>query len=211
MWNLNNLKNKELYEWYQKQDNPKAKRSVFASRVLRYWYSKEESLNPESIQKEWKRKRYWTIIKENWRVCSRCKKFKIREEFARTRYWINWRTCNCKECRNEMKAEYRKRTQYAKDHEYKKNKRNLKEWDQIYFQNDIREVIWYKTKKWYTVKSVLNGVLKQISTSDNHYKPNNHCVRFRKLWSILKVKTNEQIQKEKELEEEKAVNLSLFD
>ena len=110
-----------------------------------------------------------------------------------------------------MKAEYRKRTQYAKDHEYKKNKRNLKEWDQIYFQNDIREVIWYKTKKWYTVKSVLNGVLKQISTSDNHYKPNNHCVRFRKLWSILKVKTNEQIKKEKELEEEKAVNLSLFE
>ena len=211
MWNLNNLKNKELYERYQKQDDPKAKRSVFASRVLRYWYSKEDAINPESLLKEWKRKRYWTIIKENWRVCSRCKKFKIREEFSRTRDWINWRTCNCKECRNEMKAEYRKRTQYAKDHEYKKNKRNLEEWDQIYFQNDIREVIWYKTKKWYTVKSVLNGVLKQISTSDNHYKPNNHCVRFRKLWSILKVKTNEQIQMEKELEEEKAVNLSLFD
>lgn len=211
MWNLNNLKHKELYERYQKQDDPKAKRSVFASRVLRYWYSKEESLNPESIQKEWKRKRYWTIITENWRVCSRCKKLKAWNEFARNKEWINWYTCNCKECRNEMKAEYRKRTQYAKDHEYKKNKRNLKEWDQIYFQNDIREVIWYKTKKWYTVKSVLNGVLKQISTSDNHYKPNNHCVRFRKLWSILKVKTNEQIQMEKELEEEKAVNENLFE
>lgn len=148
MWNLNNLKHKELYEWYQKQDDPKAKRSIFANRVLQYWYSKEDALNPESLIKEERRKRYWTIITENWRVCSRCKKLKAWNEFARNKEWINWYTCNCKECRNEMKADYRKRTQYAKDHEYKKNKRNLKEWDQIYFQNDIREVIWYKTKKW---------------------------------------------------------------
>ena len=187
MWNLNNLKHKELYERYQKQDDPKAKRSIFANRVLQYWYSKEDALNPESLIKEERRKRYWTIITENWRVCSRCKKLKAWNEFARNKEWINWYTCNCKECRNEMKADYRKKTNYSKDHEYKKNKRNLKEWDQIYFQNDIREVIWYKTKKWYTVKSVLNGVLKQISTSDNHYKPNNHCVRFRKLNTPLEL------------------------
>jgi len=36
MKNTHALKHKELYERYQKQDDPKAKRSAFASRVLRY-------------------------------------------------------------------------------------------------------------------------------------------------------------------------------
>ena len=87
-----------------------------------------------------------------------------------------------------MKAEYRKRTQYAKDHEYKIKKRKLNQWDQIYFQDDIREVISYRVKKWYLVKSLLNWTEREISTSDNHYKPNNKCVRFRKLNNVLELK-----------------------
>lgn len=211
MHNTYALKHKELYHRYQEHPEPKAERRKFSNRVLRYGIPKEKALQKESMLSEWKLKRFGSIVKENWRVCTVCKEFKERDKFARSRSWYNWYTCNCKECRNKMKADYRTRTNRVKDHAYKEKKRNLKVWEQIYFQDDVREVISYKMKKWYLVKSILNWIEKRISTSDNHYKPNNSCVRFRKLENNLKVKTNEQIQREKELEEEKAVNLSLFD
>lgn len=195
-WWVYNLKHKELYSRYNQQSDPKPKRSIFSNRVFQCNIPKEEAIQNKDFNKIWKRKRYWTIITENWRVCSKCKQFKLRDEFARTKDWINWRTCNCKKCRNEMKADYRKRTQYSKDHEYKKKKRNLNIWDQIYFQDDVREVINYKMKKWYIVKSLFNGVLKQISTSDNHFKPNNHCVRFRKLENNITIETKPKQKEE---------------
>lgn len=145
------------------------------------------------------------IYTEEWRECSKCKKFKRWEEFAKNKLWTNWYTCNCKECRNEMKREYRLRTWYAKDHEYKKNKRVLAIWDQIYFQDDVWEVLSYKMKKWYLVKSILNWTEKKISTMDNHHSINNSCVRFTKLKSLLRVKTTEQLEIEKQLQEENKI------
>jgi hypothetical protein len=35
--------------------------------------------------------------------------------------------------------------------------------------------------KWYIVKSIVSWEERRISTSDNHYRRNNSCVRFRKL------------------------------
>lgn len=211
MKNLNNLKHKELYEWYENQPSPKSKRAIFSGRVLRYDIPKEEAIKDKSFLSEWKLKRFGSIVKDNWRVCTHCNEFKERDKFAKSRTWYNWYTCNCKECRNKMKADYRMRTNYAKDHEYKLNKRNLKQWDQIYFQDDIREVVSYKMKKWYLVKSILNGAEKRISTGDNHYRQNNICVRYRKLQNLLKVKTKEEIKRAEELKEELSVNENLWE
>jgi len=208
--NIHNLKHKELYEWYNKQSENKVKRAKFISRVIQYWYSKEEAIKDINWMSFKRRIKNWTIINENWRVCSKCKQFKEWNWFARTKNWINWYTCNCKECRNKAKSEYRKRTNYYKDHEYKKKKRILFIGDQIYFQDDVREVLSYKMKKWYIVKSILNGVKRRISTGDNHYTKNNICVRFKKLDSILKVKTTEELKKEQDLKEEQSVNSELF-
>lgn len=210
-WGIYNLKHKELYEWYNNQPEPKVKRAKFSNRIFQYWYSKEDALKDVNWMSLKKRTKYWIIIKENWRVCSKCKQFKEWNCFARTKEWINWYTCNCKECRNKMKADYRMRTNYTKDHEYKLNKRNLKQWDQIYFQDDIREVVSYKMKKWYLVKSILNGAEKRISTGDNHYRQNNICVRYRKLTNLLEVKTKDEIKKAEELKEELSVNENLWE
>lgn len=190
MKNTKHLKYKNLYTRYNQQQEPKAKRSIFANRVLRCNITKTEALNPWSLLSFWKLKRFGSIVKENWRVCSKCKQFKLRDEFAKNKTGFNWRTCNCKECRNKAKAEYRLRTKYSKDHEYKRNKRNLHIWEQISFNDNIREVISYKFHKWYKVKSILTGDERMISTADNHNKPNNRCVRFMKLNSQILTKTS---------------------
>lgn len=195
-WWVFNLKHKDLYYRYNQQQDPKAKRNIFANRVLRYWIPKEQALENKSFLKEARRKQHWTIIKEDGRVCSKCKQFKLRDEFAKTKNWINERTSNCKECRNKMKAEYRSRTNYKIDHEYKIKKRNLQIWEQISFNDNIREVISYKFHKWYKVKSILTGDERMISTADNHNKPNNRCVRFMKLQSQILKKTSKETDSE---------------
>lgn len=211
MKNTNALKHKELYERYQQQPEPKAKRSYFSSRVLRYWYSKEKAIKDKSYLSESRLERYWSVIKENWRICRKCWVFKERKDFSKDRASNYWYSSTCKECRNKAKAEYRERTNRRTDRLYKENRRHLKEWEQIYFQDDIREVISYKFKKWYTVKSILNWTERIIDTNDNHNALNNHCVRFRKMKSLLKVKTIEQLEQERMEQEERAVNESLFD
>ena len=211
MKNLNNLKHKELYAWYENQEWDKPKWSVFSGRVLRYNIPKEEAIQNKSFLSEWKLRMYWSIIDDKWRVCTKCWEYKERDKFAKSVSWVNKHTCNCKECRNKMKADYRKRTQYAKDHEYKIKKRKLNQWDQIYFQDDIREVISYRVKKWYLVKSLLNWTEREISTSDNHYKPNNKCVRYKKLIKCLDVETKEQIRMKESVKEEMSVNENLWD
>ena len=196
MKNTYALKHKELYERYENQQEPKTKWNYFANRVLRYWMSKEYAIQDKNLLWEARRKQNWTIIKEDGRVCSKCKQFKLRDEFAKTKNWINGRTSNCKECRNKMKAEYRSRTNYKIDHEYKIKKRNLQIWEQISFNDNIREVISYKFHKWYKVKSILTGDERMISTADNHNKPNNRCVRFMKLQSQILKKTSKETDSE---------------
>lgn len=199
MKNTNNLKHKELYEWYTNQPEPKPKWSTFRARVTRYNLSKEYSIQNKLLMSDLKRKKYGCNITEVWRKCSRCWVFKEWDKFSRTPNWINWYTCNCKDCRNEMKRAYRERTNGQKDLEYREFKRHLKLWDQIYFSDDIWEVTEHIEHKWYIVRSILNWITRQISTSDNFYNWWKTCVRFKKLKTPLEVKTNEQIKQEQDL------------
>ena len=213
--NTNALKNKELYERWLKQEWDKAKWSLFASRVLRYWYSREKALLNKRFDKwelwsQLRFKQYQSIIKEDWRVCTDCWKFKTRDKFCISRSASTWHTPNCYDCRNERKRQYRNEHGRAVDRAYKNYKRKLNIGDQIYFNSDIREVLDYKYRKWYTVKSILNWTERRISTSDNHYVRNNSCVRFIKLEYLLKVKTTEELEKEQDLKEEQSVNSELF-
>ena len=72
MHNTNALKHKELYYRYKEQPEPKTKRSYFSARVLRYWYSKEKAIKDKNYLSESRLERYWSIIKDNWRVCRKC-------------------------------------------------------------------------------------------------------------------------------------------
>jgi hypothetical protein len=58
--------------------------------VLRYNIPKEEAIKDKSFLSEWKLKRFGSIVKENWRVCTHCKEFKERDKFAKSRTWYNW-------------------------------------------------------------------------------------------------------------------------
>ena len=125
-----------------------------------------------------------TVIEDdNGRVCSCCKQYKKWNEFSvdRSRFNARWRSYDCLECRREKKRRYRLNGWYAKDREYKYKKRHLEIGDQIYFNSEIWEVQSYSMKKWYIVKSIVNWNERRISTADNHYRRNNHCVRFTKL------------------------------
>lgn len=104
-------------------------------------------------------------------------------------------TSICKICRNKAHQEYRDIGGREKDREYKHRKRHLAEWDQIYFNSEIREVQDYKSKKWYIVKSIVNWTERRISTMDNHYRRNNNCVRFTKLENpVVLMRTKEKPQ-----------------
>lgn len=180
-WWVRHLKHEELYKWYQEQPQPKCKRANFVARVMRYWYDKETALHINSLHSEKTLRRYNSQIWEDGRVCRKCGEYKLRNEFARNKVWVKGYTSICKICRNKAHAEYRLNWWYEKDREYKHRKRYLDTWDQIYFNSEIREVGDYKYNKWYSVKSIVNWDERRISTSDNHYRRNNNCVRFTKL------------------------------
>ena len=139
-----------------------------------------------------------TVIEDdNGRVCSCCKQYKKWNEFSvdRSRFNARWRSYDCLECRREKKRKYRLNGWYAKDREYKYKKRHLEIGDQIYFNSEIWEVQSYSMKKWYIVKSIVTWEEKRISTADNHYRRNNHCVRFVKLKNpVVLMRTKEKPQ-----------------
>lgn len=199
-WWVHNLKYKELYEWYQQQQQPKAKRVNFRERVIRYWYDRDSALNPtEDI---WRAKRCKHIVyDDNGRVCNKCWEYKKRDLFSYSKSGFNKHTPMCKECRNKYHNEHRQKTWYKADREYRDKKRHLNTWDQIYFNSEIREVKDYKYNKWYTVKSIVNWEERRISTMDNHYRRNNSCVRFTKL------KTPVELVQPKEEEKKFEINL----
>ena len=193
-WWVHNLKYKELYEWYQQQPQPKAKRVNFRERVIRYWYDRDSALNP--IKDIWRAKRCKHIVyDDNGRVCNKCWEYKKRDDYSYNKVWFHKRNNTCKVCKNKAHAEYRLNWWYNKDHEYKHNKRHLEIGDQIYFNSEIWEVQSYSMKKWYIVKSIVTWEEKRITTWDNHYRRNNHCVRFVKLENpVVLMRTKEKPQ-----------------
>lgn len=191
--NVNNLKHKELYERYNQQPWPKAKRSIFSYRVIRCWYDKIDALNPDSLLKQAKRKQFNCTYDENWRVCTKCWEYKVWSEYAKNKVWVCGFTSKCKDCRNKYHQEYRDKTNRARDKQYKIEKRKLNIWDQVYFNSQIREVAEYKSNRWYKVVSIMTWEERRLSTSDNHNRPNTNCARFVKIKNpIVLMRTTEK-------------------
>lgn len=168
LWN--NTKHPELVEYYHRYEWEKPTYCTYYSRVMVQGMNKEEAM---TYKRSWKSEHY----DDTGRVCSRCKAYKNRSEYHYSRTWRNHKTTNCIECRTIMKKEYRQKTGYAKDHEYKKKIRTLKIWSLVamYYpilhewvlREDSYRVLDYKYKKWYLVKSTLTGKMKYISIMDN--------------------------------------------
>ena len=195
-WWLKRTKSPELHQRYDKQPEPKCKRAKFVSRVNLYWYTKEQALSTERYL--FKAKRNQHIVRdENWRVCNKCKKYKPRSEYARNKSWFHKKCWKCKECANAEHHEYRLNWWYAKDREYKIRKRKLNIWEQVYFNWEIREVVWYKYNRWYTVKSIVSGEERRIDTNDNPIRTNTNCVRFQKLVERVQFVVEEEKEEEK--------------
>lgn len=179
-----NVKYPELLAWYRAYEWEKCKYRIFMSRVIRYWYSKEEAITPKSLIGKRKIK---TEIREDGRVCTVCWQFKFRDEFARTKGTTTGRTPNCKDCRNEMKKSYREKNWYAKDKEYKLRTRKLTIWSYIAFLNpvyidwapreNVRQIVGYQMKKGYELKSVHTWAYRTLDTNDNR-KVSQNCLPY---------------------------------
>ena len=174
------IKNIELYKRYKEYVWEKPKRPTFRERVLKYWYTKREAIDPKRDIRRSKRNKH---IKrdEKGRVCNSCNEYKEREEYSYNKVWFHQRNGTCKKCKNQFHQEYRNKGGREKDKEYKEKKRKLNIWEQVYFNNEIREVQGYQYKKWYTVKSIINGTERRLDTNDNTIGVNRNCVRFSKL------------------------------
>ena len=164
-WWVKHLKHIELYKWYKKQPKPKCKRAKFCARVVRYGYDREKALTTANLQSEKMMKRYWSEIREGGRVCNKCREYKLRDKFARSKVWVKGYTSICKECRNKKHQEYRMNWGYEKDHEYKRKTRKLKAYEKIVWNWEVYSVLGYTYKKWYRIGNK-NGI-RYISLGDN--------------------------------------------
>lgn len=142
---------------------------------MRLWRTKEKAIiglhlvkKPNQIKSE---------VLENGRVCTNCNIFKTWDLYCKSVLWVAWHTNNCKECRNKYKREFREKTWYAKDREYKKMRRTLNIGDKIKLKDltkvwdtyihPVWEVIKYEFKKWYTLYSQEYKVYRSLDTGDN--------------------------------------------
>ena len=177
-WWAYHIKRKEQLNYYHSYVWDKCSYPVFFARIHKHWYSYEEAINPESMK--WKHM-IKTEIKEDWRVCTKCLVFKPRNKFSKTKSTTTRRSADCLECRRKRKQEYRKKTNYNKDHEYKKIRRKLEIWTIITMEKERyidwlpREDKWivekYEFKKWYLIKSLIDWIYKRIDLWDNGTRP----------------------------------------
>jgi len=188
------LKHKELNKWYREQEGEKSNYRVFIGRVIRYWYSKEEA-----IKKEPKPKKSKTLINEKGRVCLKCWIFKERDNYSKNKKVKTWRLGTCKECMKEIKREYRyNRGGIEKDREYKRNKRHLEIGEQVFLNDEIREVIDKKFKRGVKIRSLLSGNERRLDPNDNKGKSLN-SIKFERVRNpIREQKENIDIFKEME-------------
>lgn len=194
-WWFQRTKHPELHKRYDEQSEPKPKRAIFRARVDKYWYSKEQAICADNWIRRKKRNKH-IIRDENWRVCNKCKQYKARDEYSYNKVWFHERNSACKECKNKAHREYRSNWWSKKDKEYRDKKRHLNIWEQVYFHWQIREVVEYKNKKWYKVKSIVDWTERRIDTWDNKLSPKTNCVRFTKLVENVKLVFEEEEKQE---------------
>lgn len=185
----NHLKHKKLNQWYwENKDRKSSSYPVFIERVLRFWRDKDRAIiRTHEIKKPTQVK--W-VINEQWRECTICNQYKLRSYYHKSVAWIYWHTNDCRECRNDRKREYRVKTNYTKDKEYKEKKRKLNIGDKIKLKEPVKyldtfimpvwEVVKYEFKKWYTLYSPDYKIYKWLDTNDNK-KINKNCVWFYKI------------------------------
>ena len=139
------LKYKELNEYYHNYKWTKVSYQVFISRVIKYWYKKEDAIKKKlNFTRRTKLKK-----NQDWRVCSMCRVFKYRNDFAvdRSNKSNNYRTTNCKECRNKLKREYRKNWWREKDREYRTKLRQTEYWKQQDASYRYFKKVWWDSLK----------------------------------------------------------------
>jgi hypothetical protein len=150
LWWVRNLKHKELYKRYNLQEEPKTKRANFIARVNRYWYGKQEAINPKSLQ--WSNTKNY--IWEEWRVCNWCSEYLEYKHYVKTKSTKSWYTGRCKKCTNDYKKIYRRE---KRDHylSLKKARKKLEPWTRILFYSplDIYVVVEYEYWKSHLLKN----------------------------------------------------------
>lgn len=185
-WWDNNIKYPDLVAYYRGYEWDKCKYTCFFARVIR-WIPNNKAILPESLR--WKHN-IKTKITNDWRVCTKCLEFKTRDKFSRAKSFKQWYSSQCLDCRNKTKRAYREKTNYSKDHEYKKLKRKLEIWQKIAFydpvyvdgfpREDIRIVRDYKFKRWYQIQSIHTKLYRRLDINDN-VKANKNCTKYYKV------------------------------
>lgn len=175
---MNYIKHHKILEYYKNYDNEKVSYSVYFARIKQQWMKKENAIKIQQLK--WKHM-IKTKISKDWRICTKCLQYKERKYFSKTKNTLTRYTSDCLECRRKAKQLYREKTKYNKDHEYKKKRRSIKLWTIICMdtpvyidwipREDKREVIDYKYKKWYMIKSLLTWYYKWIDLWDNGDRP----------------------------------------
>jgi len=132
MKKINNVR--RFYFDYQNYTWPKCPYYTYYQRI-RKGFDFETSINPKSMQFKWK-------ITEQWRVCSRCWKFKVWGEFNKDKTWTNHKVPYCKDCWIKYKAIFRSNEENKKrENEHKKEYRATERWkliiklDNIYYND----------------------------------------------------------------------------
>lgn len=173
---IKNIKHPHLIEYWQDYKLEKCKYSIFLTRVVRYWYSLENAIDPKKIKKKLK-----TFFDKDWRVCNTCWEYKLRKEFSKSKASKNWYTPSCITCRRKKHIEYRIKTNRQKDKEYKNKSRHFNIWDIVVlwllkdrvwntYWESSREILDYKFKKWYTLENTKTWQIKIWSFANNKSK-----------------------------------------
>lgn len=185
-WWAKNIKYHEQLAFYHSFVGDKCPYRTFSARVQK-WLPYDWAIQKEN--RKWKHL-VKGLITDTGRECTKCKVMKPRSEYNKNyTAWLNFRQPYCKVCQSIMKKEYRKKTWYLKDKQYKEHRRKLAIGQKIAFcepmivkwlpREVIREVQSYEKKKWYLLYSSLLKEYTRLSTSDNHNHPQNKlCKRF---------------------------------
>lgn len=200
------IKYPELNKFYHEYTNYNKTSYVnFLWRVIKWWESFDTA-----ILRWWRIKKpnmIKTKVQSDWRECTICKEFKLWSEYHKNKVWVLWYTSDCKECRNNRKKQYRSKTNYSKDKEYKAKRRTLIEWEIIVFREPVmfewnpREdkytVLGYEYGKWYILQSHLTKNKIYMSSADNHSRKWS-CRKFYRLWFEKKQDTVIEKQENKD-------------
>ena len=131
---------------------------------------------------------------EKWRVCSKCKIFKVWDLFSKDKNKKLWYTSNCKECRNKYKEIYKNTLEWKRkiknymiilraDPEYRKQqKEKYKIWE-LQNKDKTREC---QKRYWNKNKKLINQRRKDME--DFNFSVWRKVIFENQVWKVLDVK-----------------------